>query len=293
MGLFNFGGSKSASDSRSFSSSFDNLDSVGLDFGFNTSRSESAGGGSSFSRSGQEVAFADVFQELFGAAGGAAGRAAGGAGGVTSAANLLFNTGGDFLENLAGGGVGAEFLEGRLAGGSELADQQVGQLGSDLSRFLAEDVNPAITSGGVAAGTFGGTRGEVQRGVASRGASEAFVRGSTDIRQREQQSRDAIAGQLLGSETDRAATGLGALPNLFGLAEGGNLAELSPFLALSQILGPQLALTESEGGSEQFSQALAEALGLNVGFNQTTGRAGSTSESTSRSRGTSFNLGFE
>jgi hypothetical protein len=299
MGLFSFGGSKSQSSSRSLSSSFDNLDSFGFGFDTSTSASRSGGQSSSFDRSGsqsgQRVAFEDVFADLFG---NAAGAAAGiDTGNISGAANLLFNAGGGIIDDLQGGGIGAAALEERLANRDGLADQQIDQLGSDLQRFLSEDVSGAITSSGVQANTLGGSRGEVQAGIAERGAIEAFSRGSTDIRLADQASRDAIAGQLMASEAERGSTSLAALPQLFGLADAGAMAELSPLMALSQILGPQLALTESQsfglGGSEssQFSEALAEALGLSL--DRTTGRAGSQSSSSSSSSSRSLSLGLE
>jgi hypothetical protein len=278
MGLFGIGGSTSKQRSESSSSSFDNLDAFGFNFARDTSSSR---GGSS---SSQSIAFQDVFSKLFG---GASGAAAGvDTSSISNAASLLFGKGGDFLEELGGGGVGARFLEDRLAGSDELADQEIAGLESDIGRFLSETANPAITAGGVSAGTFGGTRGEVQRGIATRGATEAFTRGATDIRARHRGETDALATALAGDETARNVSGLESLPGLFGLAEGGELAGLSPFAALSQIIGGPTVLTESE------SSQLAEALATQFGLDRTTGRAASRSTSSSSSSAKSFNLGF-
>jgi len=282
MGLFDFGGSKTRSQSTSRSSSFDNLDSSAFNFGVDASSSVAGSQGRTSSR----VAFEDVFAQLFGGASGAAGAINTGA--LTETANMLFSGGSSFLAGLQDGGAGANFLEDRLASRDGLADEQIGLLGDDISRFLAEDVNPAITSGGVAAGTLGGSRGEVQRGIASRGATEAFARGATDIRANEQAARDLIAQMLAGDETNRFTQGIGALPGLFGLAESGQFAGLSPFAALSQILGGPTVLTDSESSSS----SLAESLGLNVGGSQSTGRAGSQSSSDSTSKTDSFSFGF-
>lgn len=286
MGLFSFGGSRSDSSSQSQSSSFDNMDSSGFTFG--QTGSQSSGGSGSQATSRQNIAFEDVFAKLFGGASQAAGSVD--TAGLTGAANLLFGSGGKFLDTLDSGGEGAGYLKDRLASRDGMADEQVGMLGDDIARFLAEDVNPAITSGGVQAGTFGGSRGEVQRGIATRGATEAFSKGSLDIRAREQQQRDALATSLSQDESGRATGALGALPSLFGLAEGGAMSGLSPFLALSQILGGPTVLTESDSSS--FSQQLAEAFGLNIGANQATGRAGSQGTSSSDSSSRSFNMGF-
>ena len=294
MGLFSFGGSSSRSRSSSSSSSFDNLDAFDFGFGFDTSTSTSRSGGRSRSgsRSSQGIAFEEIFANLFG---GATSAAAGiNTGNISGAANLLFSAGGGIIDSLMQGGAGAEFLNEQIKGADGIADAQVDQLGADLSRFLSEDVSGAITSGGVSASTLGGSRGEVQAGIAERGAAEAFVRGSTDIRSRSSDRTTGIAQMLMQSEAERGATSLAALPQLFGLAEAGEMARLSPFAALAQILGPMQTLTTSEsfGESDQFSEALAEALGINLSGGRTTGRAGSQSESESSGRSRSANFGF-
>lgn len=258
MGLFGIGGSSSSSRGSSSSSSFDNLDQFSL-------------GGS---QSGQNIAFEDLFASLFGGASGAAGAVNTGA--LTNQANLLFGAGGGFLEGLQGGGAGAEFLEGELGRSSGIVDEQIGQLGGDLEKFLGESILPQIKSSGVSAGTLGGSRGEVSKGIAAEGLLSEFARGSTAIRAGERDRITGIAQGLAQDETNRNQIGLGALPGLFGLAEGGALAGLSPFAALSQIMGGPTTLTDSSS--------------FDVG--STTGRAGSTSESSQRSRSSSFNFGF-
>lgn len=305
--MFSFGGSRetSRSESRSQSNSFDNLDQFGVGFDTSSSRSESGGASTSFDRSGsqatsgQRIAFQDVFSNLFSNATGAAGRVDPGR--ISQAASLLFNAGGGIIDNLQDGGVAGEALEERLRARDGLADRQIDQLGDRLERFLGEQANPAITQSGVQAMTLGGSRGEVQRGIAERGAAEAFTSGATDILLRDQAARDDIASTLLANENARSATSLSALPQLFGLQEAGALSELSPYAALSGILGPQIALTDSqstsfgEGGSqaEQFSSAIAEALGFSL--DRTRGRAASQSSSSSTStssrRSASFGFG--
>ena len=275
---FGIGGSKQSSSSESQSSSFDNLDQQGLNIG--GSQSSSVGS----SKSTQSIAFEDLFGKLFGGAGAAAGAVDTGA--ITEAANQLFGGGTQFLDQLFGGGVGAGFLEDRLAGSDDLVDQQIGLLEEDIGRFLSETVNPAITGGGVQAGTLGGGRGEVQRGIASRGAAEAFAKGAVDIRANERAATDSIAQFLAGDETTRAGTGLGSLGDLLNLVTGGSLAGLEPFAALATIMGPQTVLTDSESSQVAGSEA------FDFGFDITTGRAGSQSSSSSRSSGKSFDFGI-
>ncbi len=258
MGLFGIGGSSSRSQQSSSSSSFDFLDAA------------SVGG----SESAQRIAFQDVFANLFGNASQAAGAVD--TGGLTRNANLLFGAGGGFLEQLSGGGAGSEFLEQQLAGSGDLVDQQIGQLGGDLSKFLGEEILPQIKASGVSAGTLGGGRGEVSKGIASEGLLREFARGATDIRGREQQRLTGIAQGLSQDQIARTTAGLGALPGLFGLAESGAMAGLSPFAALSGILGGPTTLQDSSSFDASTQ----------------TGRAGSQSRSQGSSRSNSFNFGF-
>ena len=278
---FGFGGSSSTSSSQNQSqgSSFDVNDASSFNFG----QSGSASGGQSGSQ--DTVAFADLFAQLFGGSSGAAGAV--NTGGITNAANQLFGSGSDFLSGL-GGGAGSQFLQDRLAGSDQLVDSQISQLSGDIGEFLSETVNPAITSGGVSAGTLGGSRGEVQRGLASEAALEEFTRGSTQIRSDERAATSQIAQFLSGQESQNSQIGLNALPGLFGLAEGGAMAGLSPFLALAQIFGGPTTL-----GSSQSSQ-FGSSFGFDAGGSQQTGRAGSqsTSSGSSTSSSGSFDIGF-
>ena len=273
---FGFGGGTSKSSSESSSSSFDNLDQVGISVG----EQGSVTGGQATST--QTIAFEDLFTQLFG---GSAAAAAGiNTGAITSAANNLFSGGVSFLDSL-GGDAGSGYIQNQITGANDLADQQVDQLSEDVARFLGEDI-AGIDSRGVAAGTLGGSRGELQRGVAEGERAREFMRGATGIRQGAQDRTDSLAQFLAGQSTTNAGLGLSALPGLLGLQETGTMAGLSPFLALSQIYGGPTALTESQ------SSDFGSSYGRNFGFDQTTGRAASQSSSSSTSTSKNFNIGF-
>ena len=279
MGLFGFGGSKSkqSSQSQSQSSSFDNSDA----FGFNFGESGSVSGAQSSATS--RIAFEDLFSQFFG---GAAGAAAGvDTSKITDAANFLFSGGTGFLEGL-GSDAGSQFLTDRISGIDEIANMQVDQLGADLERFLGENVSRGITAGGVQAGTLGGGRGEVQKGIAERGAAEAFIQGATDIRGKSRAEQDALAQFLSGQAGTNAGLAFQALPGLMGLAEGGALGGMAPFMMLSQILGGPTVLQDSQ--STQFG----ESFGTDFGLNMSTGRAGSQATSSSSSKGSTKSFSF-
>lgn len=280
---FGIGGSDSRTESNSSSSSFDNLDSTG----FNIGASGSESGGRSRSGSSQNIAFEDVFARLFGGASATAGGID--TSSLTRASNMLFGSGASFLDSLGGGGAGAGFIEDRLAGSDSRVSDEMGILEADLNRFVGEQADRRTTSSGVAAGTLGGGRTLVQNQLTDRNAAEAFARGSVDIRAREREATDALALGLAQDETMRAGTGLDSLAGLQGISESGALAGLTPFAALSQILGGPVALTESFGEADDFASSFAR----DFGFDSTVGRAGSQSESSSRGRSRSFNFGFE
>lgn len=272
MGLFSFSGSRSNSQSRGFSESSGESGSAG--------GSLSGGSAVSGSESAQNIAFEDVFARLFGAAEGAAGGLD--ASLLTDAANQLFTGGTDFLDSI-GGDAGTAFLEDRLEGDA-LLEEQISLLSEDVGRFFTEQLNPAIESEAVGGGALGGGRQGVAQAGATRAAGDVFARGASQLRTRDLESRDRAAGTLLQGNIAGAQTGLAALPQLLGLAESETLGGLAPLAMLSQILGPQMALTDSTSfsTSEDFARAFSESFGRDRSRSQTS------SDSSSRS----FGIGF-
>lgn len=246
--MFNIGGSSSRSSSSSYGYSFsDSLEQ---------------------SLSKDRVAFEDVFSQLYGGAAGAAGKAAQLAPMFQGQAADLYTGGMKFLDTLSQESP----LLARL-NETGTADEQIAALGSDLGTFFREELNPAITSQGVATGTLGGGRQGVAQGKAASSIAREFQRGATGIRTADVARRDSLAGMLAGDQIDRAQAGLGALPMLFGLAEGGMTAGLAPYAALSQILGGPTVLGESSS------------------YGAASSRSEETSQSKSKSKSFSFGMG--
>lgn len=271
MGLFDFGGGKSSSfqESESFSEAAALSESV--------SGGQAVSGGISTSRQG--IAFEDIFAQLFG---GATGAAAGMDPSVlTSQANMLFGAGGGFLESLDGG-VGTEFLEGRVSGESPVLQEQIAALGGDLGKFFREELDPAITSEAVSGGVLGGGRQGVAQGIATEAVGREFQRGATSLRAADIAARDKAAGVLGQQRIQAAGTGLAGLPALGGLAELGFGAELTPYAALSDILGGPTTLTQADSSqfatSEDFARSFSESF--------------STSEAKSKGGSKSMNIKF-
>lgn len=210
--------------------------------GFNFSQSESQSTSSSESQSSsfglqgsqQNVFGGDIFRQLFGGAGQVASQLAGQTGGLTAAANQLFGTGNQFLQNL--GQIGSQASQ----------QAQIGQLGTDIGQFFNEQILPGIGRQAQAVGGLGGSRQDVAQGAAAGQALNAFQRGAVDIGARAQ-----------GQQLQAAQTGLSFLPQQFGLAQAGFGAAFSPFAQLAEILGGPTALTSSFG--RQGAQASAES----------------------------------
>lgn len=287
--------SKTRSDQQSTSSS------SGVSAGFSDSSSSSIGGssstsiggGSSFGRSGESIAFEPFFADLFAQATGAAGRSADAIPELTNRINGLFNSGLNVLDGLQGG-AGQSFLENQL-NDDGLVNEQIEIASDDITRFLENDILPAVDARGVAANTFGGSRGDLARGEAGAGAIREFARVSAGIRESDRNQRLGIAQFLEENERADAGATLAGLPGLAGLAQLSSSADLNPFAQLSGILGPVTALGESESRSENFSsaqsdsfsRAIADAISRNFSSNQ------SESQSTASSRGKSKSFGID
>lgn len=279
MSLFSFGGSKNKSTSSANSQ----------DVGFNTSTSFSDSLSVALSgsqgTSSSRLAFEDVFNNMYGNATGAASRAAELTPLLQGEAASLFSSGNQFLQQL-GGGAGADYLESRITGENPLVDQQIGSLGDDLGRFFREELNPEITSQGVAGGTLGGGRQGVAQGMAIDRVAREFQKGALGFRTADMEARDSAARDLTALENQGAGMGLQNLNSMFDLRQSGALAELSPYQGLSSILGGPTVMQDSQSSSfsesESVARALSEALGFSYG----------TSESESKGKGKSVSMGF-
>jgi hypothetical protein len=224
--------------------------------GFNQSEEISSSGSQSTSR--QNIAFEDMFANLYGNASGAAGRAAVGAGDLSQASRQLFTGGNQYLQSL-GADQGSAYLNNRLDANNPVLEQQISQLQQDTGRLFREELNPAITSRAVAGGTYGGGRQGVAQGLAAEGAARTFTQGATALRAGDITSRDAVAQSIATNSLNAASTGLGALPSLLDVLQRGQNAELGVYSQLGSILGGPTTLTSSDSSS--LAQSLARAYG--------------------------------
>ncbi len=276
MGGGSFGMSKSRSGSTATeeSTGYGYTGSTSSDVSQSLSQSQSAGQ----STSTQGIAFEDLFKQLYGGATGAAANATMGAPQLTQTAQQLFTGGTDFLNTLSSGGAGGQYLEQRLQGNPQL-QSQIDLLGEDINKFYGENVNTRIRGNAVSGGTLGGGRQGVAEGAAAEAAGRQFTQGAAQLRAADLEATDNAAAQFQTAQNQAAATGLSALPGLFGLAQSGNNAELDVYGTLSQILGGPTTLTQqqstdfSTATSAQIAEAFSRAFGEN--FSQSKGTSSS------------------
>lgn len=277
MGLLSalFGGSKSSStqqqtsDSRGFS--FNRGGSSSVSGAASSGRSAGVQGSQGTSSSASRVFSEDLLRQLYGGALGAAGEIDPGL--ATERVGQLFTGGSSIIDRLNEGGAGTDYLERRLAGdNSDVLDAQIEAVGTDLSKFFTDKLNPAITGSAVAAGQLGGGRQGVAQGEAISSVLEEFAKQSANLRATDVANRDAAALGLLDRQNAAGATTLGALPQLASIA--GNNPSLDVFSQLSDIFGGPTVLTDassqessfgqefSEQQANEFATALSEELGI-------------------------------
>lgn len=226
-------------------------------FGVSGSGSTSTSASSGASQSSQDVFLSQLFSQIYG---GATTAAAGvDTADISKAGSQLFSGGLNFLDRL-GGGAGADELAAR-ANGSDTSgrDAQLGVLQSQLGDFFNKQLLPGITSRGVSTGTLGGSRDAVELGEATNQIGKAFSTGAASIISNDQAARDAAAGKFADVTNQGAAAGLSSLSSLYGLAQGGATAALTPYQILSQIIGGPTVLGNSSSTQDAVAQALSSS----------------------------------
>lgn len=263
-GALGLGRSTSRQSSESQSSGYGYSGSSSSDI--SQSISDAVSGGSS--QSTQNIAFEDLYRQLYGGATGAAGSALARAPELSSTARQLFTGGGQFLESLQVNPA-TDYLNERLTGENPLLQEQIDLLREDTGRLFREEFNPAITSTAVAGGALGGGRQGVAQGMAIDSVTREFTRGAAQLRSNDIAARDAAAATALNGTLQAANTGLGSLPMLMDLASSEATTELGILSNLAAIMGGPTTLTQS--GSTDFSRsnsrALSEAFARSMGEN--------------------------
>ena len=229
------------------------------------------------STSQQNIAFENLFQQLYGGASSAA--AAIDTSGLSDTAKQLFSGGLNFLQQLQGN-AGTDALTARI-GDTSTRDTQLSALQQGLGQLFNEQLLPGITSQGVATGTLGGSRQAIEKAQAAKAVAGQYAQGAAQLIGMDQAQRDQAAAQLAGLTGQNAATGLSALPSLFGLAQGSATVGLTPYTALAQILGGPTVLTQQQATdqstSSSIAKSIADSFGQSYGFDFGTSKSQGTS----------------
>lgn len=270
------------------SSSRQSASSSSLDWSQSASNSSSLSYGSSQSTSGgrstQSIAFADLLAQLYGGATDAATKSIAEAPLFADEAQQLFSGGLGFLDRLQNV-PGSDYLSARLTGPDAAAQAQIDTLREESGRLFNEQLMPGITSRGVSTGTLGGSRQRVAVGQAAGEVGRGFTSGVAQILANSQSARDSIAATLGGQSITAAGVGLSGIPNILSASQAGANANLSPYMALADILGGPTVLTESTQSAQATSEDIATA--ISNAYSQSFG----TSQSTSKGKSVGLSFG--
>ena len=157
-------------------------------------------------------------------------------------------------------------LQAQAGGNPELVAAQTQQLGSDLGRFFNEQLVPGINSAGQSAGQFGGSRGQIGRGLAAQGVTEQFQRGATGFQQADAArslQASQFGGQLFGQG---AQAGLQGLQGIFGLAQAPFNQQFGILGQLASIFGDPTVLSQQSAFDFGTSQQQSSSRGSSFSF---------------------------
>ena len=293
MALFGIGGSKSKSSSQQQSAANGESwsTSTQLGGGYQGSVSQSGGGAEAIASSQQRLAFEDLYAQLYGNAGAQAGQMAQNPF-LSQTANQLFSSGSNLLDGLQQD-AGSDYLRQALSS-NDMVDQNIQLLGEDINKFLGESALPTLRRTATGTGQLGGTRQGVAESGALQDATNAFARGAADIRNQNLTRQMTAAGQLSNQNITGIQTGLMGNESLYELASQGFNSQLSPYAQLSQIMGGPTTLGSSLSTSTSWDAAMSEAFGEDFNFASSDAYAydQATSSGSSKSKSSSFNLGF-
>ncbi len=198
----------------------------------------------------------------------------------------------DALAGIAGGtNPAAQALQQQATGQNPFLQQQIGQLGEDVTRQFERGL-AATNAQAVGAGQLGGGRQGVAQGLLGEAATQQFARGATQLRSddigRQLQASQSLlgaqagAGQALGGlglqqqlgnqssalqgllgQGQLGLGGLGQLQGQFNLGLSPFQAQFSPLQSFAQILGGPTVL--SQGSSQGTSSAFSVSAGAGGG----------------------------
>jgi hypothetical protein len=142
-------------------------------------------------------------------------------------------------------GQGEQFL-GSLQGPyqqSESATSQIASLQQQLGQQSGRLMNQ-VDQGGVQAGQFGASRGDIGRGMVAEGAQNALAQGSGQI-----------MGQDQGIQAQSALGGLNSLQGMFGLGASPWASQWMPYQMQQGLVGNPAMASENESSAWNMSMS--------------------------------------
>lgn len=156
-------------------------------------------------------------------------------------------------------GFTAPALTTGLAGLTSLTDPtsqiqaQEQALATGLGNLFSQEINPAIESGAIATGGFGGGRQGVAQGVAAGQIADAYTTGLADITAQANQTALAASG-MMPALTD----------SLYSTFLNPQLAAFDPLVQLAGILGAPTILSQMSSQSTSSGQGESAGFGFNL-----------------------------
>jgi hypothetical protein len=133
-----------------------------------------------------------------------------------------------------------------------MVQQNVDLMGQDLQRQFNESILPGISGNAIAGGALGGGRQGIAQGLAAQGVSDAFARGSADIRNQaygQAQQAAGMGGNLLGQGIQ---TSFGAAPTLMNLGMSPYQQAWMPLQQLGGLIGSPTTIGNSFSRGDSF-----------------------------------------
>ncbi len=166
---------------------------------------------------------------------------------------------GTAYEDIIGGrSPGAGYMQQRLSEGNPYLEGAITGYGEDIARNLAQNILPELRSGGVAAGSPGGSRSYIAQGLAAQGAQREFARGANQMRLQDLAQTDALAGQYSAMQMAAAQGMTGLTEASYNLGMAPYSAAWMPALNMASVLGAPVPLTSSDSESD--------SIDFNLGF---------------------------
>lgn len=159
---------------------------------------------------------------------------------------------GGFMGAAAGQLPGQQTLQQAMSQTNPWLESAISGVGQDIGQNLAENILPTLRSGGVAAGQFGGSRGQIAQGLAAQGAQEEFSQVANQMRMQDISRQQAAAGMLTQSQLAGAAGAMQGAPMAFQFGMSPYNAQWAPLNQYARLISPPVVTGQSDSSGFNF-----------------------------------------